>query len=231
MLVAYTHKSKPWSGARARESHGKTAAHVTLQQHGTAAPGAGAAAELEMGEEEFVAAFRELLRQQDKGVPAGTLAFMAPEQFLAETDAEPYAPQATTPRCDVYALGVTMFRLLSGKFPMAVPEKHHGRQMTFRQSLDAWTSLHRRQLTQSLPRVSEVVPADFRTSAVLWDAVDQAIARAVEKDPSRRHDSAAALARQLAADLRQEVGAADPHLGEGLYIELRGGKLEAAGGV
>ena len=55
---------------------------------------------------------------QDKGVPAGTLNFMAPEQFLAGDSYEPYETLPYSARSDIYALGVTLFRLLTAKFPM-----------------------------------------------------------------------------------------------------------------
>ncbi|HET7436863.1 MAG TPA: tetratricopeptide repeat protein [Thermoanaerobaculia bacterium] len=54
---------------------------------------------------------------------AGTLPYMAPEQFLAD--------DAPTPRADMYALGVTLYEALTGRLPFSVA--------TFDQLLDALT--------------------------------------------------------------------------------------------
>ena len=52
----------------------------------------------------------EATRQTDLGQLLGTLAYMSPEQVLAD-------PTAVDSRSDVYALGVILYELLTGKMP------------------------------------------------------------------------------------------------------------------
>ena len=55
----------------------------------------------------------EATRQTDMGQLIGTLAYMSPEQVLAD-------PQELDIRSDVYALGVIIYELLAGKLPYEI---------------------------------------------------------------------------------------------------------------
>ena len=65
-------------------------------------------------------------RQTDLGQLVGTLAYMSPEQVLAES------PELDT-RSDVYSLGVVMYELLSGQLPYRVSPRLHEAVRTIRE--------------------------------------------------------------------------------------------------
>jgi serine/threonine protein kinase len=93
----------------------------------------------------------------------GTVVYMAPELFDAK-------PQATT-RSDLYALGVLLFEMLTGRFPFTA------------ESQVAVMSMH---VHQSPPAPSQMVPG-------IPVAVDQVILKAMDKQPALRYSSAAEL--------------------------------------
>lgn len=98
----------------------------------------------------------------------GTAKYMAPEQILGDpVDA----------RTDVYALGVVLFRLLTGQLPF---------------DLELGTTLLRHHLSSPIPPPSWLVDdLDRRLDAV--------VVRATKKDPSNRYPSMAALLSDLDA--------------------------------
>jgi eukaryotic-like serine/threonine-protein kinase len=57
-------------------------------------------------------------RQTDLGQMVGTLAYMSPEQVLAD-------PLEVDTRSDVYALGVVLYELLAGRLPYRIGTKLH----------------------------------------------------------------------------------------------------------
>lgn len=59
-----------------------------------------------------MAMFDRIVREQDRGCPAGTLPFMAPEQLL---HVDGYSPAS-----DLYSLGITLYQLAAGKLPQQV---------------------------------------------------------------------------------------------------------------
>ncbi|MFE3193839.1 serine/threonine-protein kinase [Nocardia sp. NPDC059240] len=100
----------------------------------------------------------------------GTLAYTAPEQFRGE--------QAGPP-ADVYALGCTLFQLLTGSVPYP------------RELPAATVHAHLAAPPPRPSRLNRAIPA----------AMDAVIARALAKDPGQRYDSCGALAAAAATAL------------------------------
>ncbi len=112
-------------------------------------------------------------RQTDMGQLLGTLAYMSPEQFLAD-------PLALDTRSDVYALGVILYELLSHQMPYPMSQLVHEVMQTI-------------QLTDAvaLSSIDRAYRGDIETI----------VAKALEKDKTRRYGSAA----ELAADIRRHL--------------------------
>ncbi len=115
------------------------------------------------------------------GETAGTPAYIAPD-LLAGEIARPDA------RCDVYALGVSLYECLATRQPFRAPT----RLALYREIL-AGTAPGLRQLVPELPRDLEVV-----------------VATAMERDRERRYASAADLAADLEAVVEGHPIAARP---------------------
>jgi len=109
-------------------------------------------------------------RQTDLGQLIGTLAYMSPEQVLAD-------PLELDTRSDVYALGVILYEILADRLPYTLSNKLHEALQTIRETDPA-----------RLSSISRNYRGDIETI----------VAKALEKDKTRRHNSAA----DLAADIR-----------------------------
>ncbi len=109
--------------------------------------------------------------QTDVGQLIGTLAYMSPEQVLAD-------PLELDTRSDVYALGVILYELLAKRLPYDIGNKLH-------------EALHaiREEDPVRLSSVSRIYKGDIETI----------VAKALEKDKTRRYGSAA----ELGADIRR----------------------------
>ena len=105
-------------------------------------------------------------RQTDFGQLVGTLAYMSPEQALAD-------PLALDTRSDVYALGVILYELLAGKLPYQLSRTLHEAVLTIR---------------NSEPAPLSSIQRNFRGD------IETITAKALEKDKERRYASAADLA-------------------------------------
>ena len=113
-------------------------------------------------------------RQTDIGQLIGTLAYMSPEQVLAD-------PLALDTRSDVYALGVILYELLAGKGPYHIERK----------------ALH--EVVQVI-REEDPTPLSSINRRYRGD-VETIVAKALEKDKTRRYASAA----DLGADIRHHL--------------------------
>jgi len=115
--------------------------------------------------------------QTDVGQLLGTLPYMSPEQVAAD-------PLALDTRSDVYAMGVMLYELLTGKLPYDM-EGHMIHEVA-------------RIIREVEPRPMSSV--DHHLSGDL----DTLVGKALEKDKTRRYESASALAEDLTRFLRDE---------------------------
>jgi tetratricopeptide (TPR) repeat protein len=111
----------------------------------------------------------ETTRQTNMGQLLGTLAYMSPEQVLAD-------PLALDTRSDVYALGVMLYELLGGRLPYDLP----------------------RSLHQALRTIQETEPIPLGTlNRAFRGDLETIVSKALEKDKNRRYSSASGLAADL----------------------------------
>jgi tetratricopeptide (TPR) repeat protein/predicted Ser/Thr protein kinase len=122
-------------------------------------------------------------RQTDLGQLIGTLAYMSPEQVLAD-------PLALDIRSDVYALGVILYEMLAGKLPYTT----HGK------------AVH--EVVQAI-REEDPAPLSSMDRRCRGD-VETIVAKTLEKDKTRRYASAAELAADIRRYLSDEPIAARP---------------------
>ena len=112
--------------------------------------------------------------QTDLGQLIGTLAYMSPEQVTGD-------PSALDSRSDVYAMGVILYELLARKLPYDIKHKPlHEAVGVIRE--------------EEAPRLS-TIDRRYRGD------IDTVVAKALEKDKTRRYGAAA----DLAADIRRYV--------------------------
>ena len=116
---------------------------------------------------------RSVLEPNAEGPRRGTLPFMAPECL----DAGIAGPGAPDVRTDIYALGVTFYLALTGRYPF------EGR------SLEDWIRLHRSEPPARAPELPR--------------SIDRILRCAMAKDPRRRFSGAGALAAALRSARRE----------------------------
>jgi len=129
-----------------------------------------------------------------EGRQVGTLTIMAPEQLMGG---------AVDARVDIYALGILLFRMLTGRLPF-----------------DAKNALllAQQHLEDPVPRPSQRIP--------LAPALDAIVLRCMEKQPERRYATVkellAALKRAAPGSGRRRDSAPhDPVQGVAVYVEIR----------
>ncbi len=120
--------------------------------------------------------------QTDVGQLIGTLAYMSPEQVLAD-------PLELDIRSDVYALGVILYELLAERLPYNLSNKLHEALLAIREEDPA-----------RLSSVNRNYRGDIETI----------VAKSLEKDKSRRYSSAAELAGDIRRYLTNEPIVARP---------------------
>ncbi|MDX2116911.1 MAG: WD40 repeat domain-containing serine/threonine protein kinase [Planctomycetota bacterium] len=106
----------------------------------------------------------------DIGQLVGTLAYMSPEQIGGSAE-------EVDVRSDVYALGVIMYRLLAGRLPLDLGDR----------SIPEAARIIMEQAPAPLSQVSKIFRGDVETI----------VFKAMEKDKTRRYQSAADLAEDL----------------------------------
>ncbi|HPF39745.1 MAG TPA: serine/threonine-protein kinase [Phycisphaerae bacterium] len=117
------------------------------------------------------------------GQIVGTLGYMSPEQV------EGAGAQLDT-RCDVYALGVILYRLLTGRMPH---------------------DLRGKPLAEAARIIHEDEPSrPASLNKALRGDLDTIVSKAIEKNPDRRYPTAAALADDLRRHLAKEPITAHP---------------------
>ena len=161
----------------------------------------------------------------------GTPAYVSPEQ------AEMSALDIDT-RADIYSLGVLLYELLTGRVPFEPKEL-----------LEAGVDQMRRILREREParpstRLSSMTPEELTTTAkrrgaeapklinVLRGDLDWIVMKCLEKDRTRRYESAEALATELTRHLgNQPVLARPPSMVYRLQKALRRNKVPCAAGA
>ena len=121
-------------------------------------------------------------RQTDLGQLVGTLAYMSPEQVLGD-------PLELDTRSDVYTLGVILYELLAGCMPYRISDKLH-------------EVVH-------VIKEEEPTPLSSINRSYRGD-VETIVAKALEKDKTRRYPSAADLGADIQRYLRDEPIVARP---------------------
>ncbi|HPF37710.1 MAG TPA: protein kinase [Phycisphaerae bacterium] len=119
----------------------------------------------------------------EMGRLVGTLPYMSPEQLSGD-------PAQVDTRADVYALGVVLYELLAGQLPI------HGSWESVIDAIDA--------IRERPPRKLGVIDPHLRGD------LETIAAKAVEKDKSRRYQSAAELAADIRRFLNDEPISARP---------------------
>jgi serine/threonine protein kinase/Tfp pilus assembly protein PilF len=120
---------------------------------------------LDMGIARLTNVDEQRTHQTDLGQLLGTLAYMSPEQVLAD-------PSQLDSRTDVYSLGVILFELLAGHLPYTLSRR-----------LDVAVHTIREEDPAPLSSISRRYRGD----------IEIIVARALEKDKARRYSSAAEL--------------------------------------
>jgi serine/threonine protein kinase len=147
------------------------------------------------------------LSYADTGAIVGTPAYMSPEQ------ADPSAMDIDT-RTDVYALGVMLYELLVGSPPIDARQFKRGavlEMLRMVREVDPPRPSTKLSAAADLPNIAanrNIEPA--RLTRSLRGELDWVVMKALEKDRTRRYDTANGLARDLQRYLADEVVEARP---------------------
>jgi len=123
-----------------------------------------------------------MTHQTDLGQLVGTLAYMSPEQVLAD-------PLELDIRSDVYALGVVLYQMLARRLPYKISSR----------------------LPEAVRTIQEDEPKPLSTvSSTYRGDIETIVGKALEKDKARRYSSAAELAADIRRYLHDEPIMARP---------------------
>ena len=143
----------------------------------------------------------------DAGAIVGTPAYMSPEQ------ADPSSMDIDT-RTDVYALGVILYELLTGSPPIDANHFRRGailEMLRMVREVDAPKPSTRVSTSDALPSVAasrDIEPAHLRRA--LKGDLDWIVMKALEKDRTRRYDTANGFAADLMRHMANEPVVAAP---------------------
>ncbi|HYE31853.1 MAG TPA: serine/threonine-protein kinase [Methylomirabilota bacterium] len=142
----------------------------------------------------------------------GTPAYMAPEQALGSSD--------VTLSADVYGLGAVLYEMLTGRPPFVAPTAHALMRMLVETEPIPPSQVHNKQrrsgLRRSLQsaavgkqRIDQLLASSASANALFSD-LDAICLKCLEKEPTLRYTTAAALAADLELALRGETIVAKP---------------------
>jgi tetratricopeptide (TPR) repeat protein len=141
------------------------------------------------------------------GALVGTFEYMSPEQ--AEMNAF-----GVDTRSDIYALGVLLYELMTGSTPL---ERQRLREAAFNEIVriikeeEPQRPSVRLSTSGTLAKVAEARKTDpAKLSRLLRGELDWVVMKCLEKDRSRRYDTASALARDVERFLKDEPVEARP---------------------
>ena len=143
----------------------------------------------------------------DVGAIVGTPAYMSPEQ------ADPSSMDIDT-RTDVYALGVMLYELLTGSPPIDAKQFQRGailEMLRMVREVDPPRPSTKLSTAEALPNIAanrSIEPA--RLAKLLQGELDWVVMKALEKDRTRRYDTANGFARDIQRYLADEVVEARP---------------------
>lgn len=192
-LVAYADQHKLDARARLRllasisdavhHAHQRGLIHRDLKPSNVIVDASGQPKILDFGIARITDSDSQATRETNVGQLVGTLPYMSPEQVMAD-------PFEIDIRSDVYALGVILYELLAGALPFDLNRKpiHQAAQII------------REQEPTRLSSVNRFYRGDIETI----------VAKALEKQKSRRYDSAANLAEDIRRFLNDEPITARP---------------------
>ena len=143
----------------------------------------------------------------DTGAIVGTPAYMSPEQ------ADPSSMDIDT-RTDVYALGVMLYELLTGSPPIDARQFKRGailEMLRMVREVDPPRPSTKLSTAEALPNIAanrSIEPA--RLAKLLRGELDWVVMKALEKDRTRRYETANGFARDIQRYLADEIVEARP---------------------